>query len=60
MATFKEFKAGGYDGWYVIEAFGRALPALAAATRVWRDFFPHREEVYRSGHDFLREAWAKA
>ena len=54
------FKAGGYDGWYVIEAFGRALPALAAATRVWRDFFPHREEVYRSGHDFLREAWTKA
>ena len=60
QATFKAFKAGGYDGWYVIEAFGRALPALAAATRVWRDFFPHREEVYRSGHDFLRETWAKA
>ena len=59
-ATFQAFKAGGYQGWYVIEAFGRALPALAAATRVWRDFFPHREEVYRSGHDFLREAWAKA
>ena len=59
-ATFKAFKAGGYDGWYVIEAFGRALPALAAATRVWRDFFPHREEVYRSGHDHLREAHARA
>ena len=53
-------RRGGYDGWYVIEAFGRALPALAAATRVWRDFFPRREEVYRSGHDFLRETWAKA
>jgi D-psicose/D-tagatose/L-ribulose 3-epimerase len=60
VATFKAFKAGGYDGWYVIEAFGRSLPALAAATRVWRDFFPHREEVYRQGHDFLREAWARA
>ena len=33
-------KQGGYEGWFVIEAFGRALPALAAATRVWRDFFP--------------------
>ena len=30
----------GYDGWLVIEAFGRALPDLAAATRVWRDLFP--------------------
>jgi D-psicose/D-tagatose/L-ribulose 3-epimerase len=59
-ATFRAFKSGGYDGWYVIEAFGRALPALAAATRVWRDFFPHREEVYRRGHDFLRETWAAA
>ena len=59
-AVFREFKQGGYEGWYVIEAFGRALPALAAATRVWRDFFPAREEVYRFGHDFLRDAWARA
>jgi D-psicose/D-tagatose/L-ribulose 3-epimerase len=56
----RPFKEGGYDGWFAIEAFGRALPALAAATRVWRDFFPAREEVYRFGHDFLREAWEKA
>jgi D-psicose/D-tagatose/L-ribulose 3-epimerase len=59
-ATMKALKQGGYNDWCVIEAFGRALPALAAATRVWRDFFPSREEVYRSGHDFLRDAWAKA
>ncbi len=59
-ATIRALKRGGYDGWCVIEAFGRALPALAAATRVWRDFFPNREEVYRFGHDFLREQWAKA
>ena len=58
--TMAALKRGGYDGWCVIEAFGRALPALAAATRVWRDFFPSREEVYRYGHDFLREQWAKA
>jgi D-psicose/D-tagatose/L-ribulose 3-epimerase len=24
------------------------------------DFFPSREEVYRSGHDFLRETWERA
>ena len=59
-ATMRALKHGGYDGWCAIEAFGRALPALAAATRVWRDFFPNREEVYRFGHDFLREQWAKA
>ena len=53
-------KGGGYDGWYVIEAFGRALPGIAEATRVWRDFFPNTEEVYQFGHDFLRAEFAKA
>lgn len=59
-ATLGALKSGGYDGWLVVEAFGRSLPALAAATRVWRDFFPHKEEVYEFGHAFLRERWAKA
>jgi D-psicose/D-tagatose/L-ribulose 3-epimerase len=60
IPTMKSLKHGGYQGWCTIEAFGRALPALAAATRVWRDLAPNREEVYRFGHDFLREQWAKA
>src|SRR4029453_14358160 len=38
--TFKALHEVKYDGWMVIEAFGRALPALAAATRVGGDFFP--------------------
>jgi D-psicose/D-tagatose/L-ribulose 3-epimerase len=59
-ATMKALKQSGYDGWCVIEAFGRALPDLAAATRVWRDFFPNRDEVYQLGGKFLREEWAKA
>jgi D-psicose/D-tagatose/L-ribulose 3-epimerase len=59
-ATFRALKAGGYDSWFVIEAFGRALPGIAEATRVWRDFFPSTDEVYQFGHDFLREQWAKA
>jgi D-psicose/D-tagatose/L-ribulose 3-epimerase len=58
--TMKALKHGGYDKWCVIEAFGQALPDLAAATRVWRSFFPSREEVFQFGHDFLREQWAKA
>ena len=48
-ATYKALKAAKYDGWMTIEAFGRAIPALAAATRVWRDFFPNKEEVYKFG-----------
>jgi len=58
--TFKALHSGGYDNWLVIEAFGRALPDLAAATRVWRDFFPNREEVYTEGLKFVKEQWQAA
>ena len=58
--TMTALKAGGYEGWRTMESFGRAMPDLAAATKVWRDFFPNREEVYKFGHDFLRETWESA
>jgi D-psicose/D-tagatose/L-ribulose 3-epimerase len=58
--AFSALKKTGYDGWLVIEAFGRALPDLAAATRVWRDLFPTPDEVYTKGIQFIRQMWAKA
>jgi D-psicose/D-tagatose/L-ribulose 3-epimerase len=59
-ATLRALKKAKYDGWLTIEAFSRALPAIAAATRVWRDFFPNRETVYREGIKNIRKGWAKA
>lgn len=53
-------KQTGYDGWLTIEAFGKGLPELAAATRVWRDFFSSPEEVYTEGHRYIRECWDQA
>lgn len=53
--TFAALKAVGYDGWMTIEAFGRALPDLAAATKVWRDLFPTPEDVYTNGIKFIKE-----
>ncbi|HXG08698.1 MAG TPA: sugar phosphate isomerase/epimerase [Gemmataceae bacterium] len=58
--TFAALRRANYDGWLTIEAFGRALPALAAATRVWRDLFPSDEEVYTQGIRFIKEKWAAA
>jgi D-psicose/D-tagatose/L-ribulose 3-epimerase len=55
--TISALKGVGYDGWLTIEAFGKALPELAAATRVWRDFFPNQEEVYTEGYRYIRECW---
>lgn len=53
-ATFSTLKKLKYDRWLVIEAFGRALPDLAAATRVWRDLFADPKDVYRDGLKFIR------
>jgi D-psicose/D-tagatose/L-ribulose 3-epimerase len=58
-ATYKALKAAKYDGWLTIEAFGRAIPALAAATRVWRDFFPNKEEVYKLGIKNMKKGMGK-
>lgn len=56
--TFQTLREVKYDGWLVIEAFGRALPDLAAATRVWRDLFGSPEEVYTQGLQFMKTKWA--
>ncbi|HEV3167933.1 MAG TPA: sugar phosphate isomerase/epimerase [Isosphaeraceae bacterium] len=48
-------KSSGYDGYLTIEAFGRALPALAAATRVWRDLFPDALGLCREGLSFVKQ-----
>jgi len=53
--TITALKAVGYEGWMTIEAFGKALPELAAATRVWRDFFRDPEEVYTEGYRYIEE-----
>jgi D-psicose/D-tagatose/L-ribulose 3-epimerase len=58
--VYSALKKSKYDGWLTIEAFGRALPELAAATRVWRDFSPSLETVYLEGIKNIRRGWAKA
>jgi D-psicose/D-tagatose/L-ribulose 3-epimerase len=55
--TFKALHKARYDGWLVIEAFGRALPDLAAATRVWRDLFNKVEDVYTQGLHYMKIMW---
>jgi len=46
---FATLRKINYKGWLTIEAFGRAMPEIAAATRVWRDFFPSRDECCTEG-----------
>jgi len=56
-ANFAALKEVAYDGWLVIEAFGLALPDLAAATRIWRRMFPSEEHLATEGLKFMKSRW---
>jgi len=58
--TFSAIRDSGYDGWLTIEAFGRGLKDLAAATKVWRDFAESPRAVYRDGYEHVRRGWKRA
>ena len=58
--TFAAIKASGYDDWLTIESFGRGLPDLAAATKVWRDFADSPKAVYSDGFAHIRKGWDAA
>lgn len=49
----------GYDGWYMIEAFGLALPELVAATKIWRRMYDSEEQLARDGLAFMKSEVAK-
>lgn len=49
----------GYNGWMMIEAFGLALPELAAATKIWRRMFESEEQLSRDGLAFMKAEVAK-
>ncbi|WP_237227979.1 sugar phosphate isomerase/epimerase family protein [Rubinisphaera sp. JC750] len=52
--TFAALKEVDYDGWMTIEAFGLALPELAAATRIWRRMYPSEEHLAKEGLAFMK------
>jgi D-psicose/D-tagatose/L-ribulose 3-epimerase len=56
--TFKTLKEVRYDGWMVVEAFGLALPDLAAATKIWRRMFPSEDYLAREALRFMKTRWA--
>ncbi len=57
--NFDTLKAINYDGWLMIEAFGLALPELAAATKIWRRMFDSEEQLARDGLAFMKAEYAK-
>jgi D-psicose/D-tagatose/L-ribulose 3-epimerase len=55
--TFDTLHRLHYDGWLVIEAFGQALPSLAAATKIWRRMFVSEEQLATDGLRFMQQQW---
>ena len=53
--NFDALHSIGYDGWMVIEAFGLALPELAAATKIWRRMFDTELQLAQEGLKFMKE-----
>jgi len=57
-ANFAGLKEVGYDGWLTIEAFGLALPELAAATRIWRRMYESEKQLVTEGLAFMKSRTA--
>lgn len=57
--TFDALKEIGYDGWLTVEAFGLALPEIAAATKIWRRMFTSEEQLAKDALAFMKREVAK-
>jgi D-psicose/D-tagatose/L-ribulose 3-epimerase len=55
--SWRALKSIGYKDLLVIEAFGQGLPALAAATKIWRKMFPDEETLAKDGLAFMKKSW---
>ena len=55
--SFQALKSVNYEGWLMIEAFGLALPELAAATCIWRRMYESEEQLAKDGLAFMKSSW---
>ena len=58
--SFKTLKEINYDGWMTVEAFGLALPAIAAATKIWRRMYKDELQLAKESLDFMKTNWGNA
>ena len=57
LPALKVLKAAGYDHWISVEAFGQALPDIAAATKIWRPLFTSETQLAKDAVKLIRQAW---
>jgi D-psicose/D-tagatose/L-ribulose 3-epimerase len=57
--NFDALRDINYHGWMVVEAFGLALPEIAAATKIWRRMYVSEEQLAKDALAFMRAEVAK-
>jgi len=57
--NFDTLQEIGYDNLMVVEAFGMALPGLAAATKIWRRMFSSERQLAADALKFMKAEVAK-
>lgn len=58
IPTLQALRDAAFSGWISVEAFGQAIPDLAAATRVWRPLFTSETEVATEAIALIRAGLA--
>jgi D-psicose/D-tagatose/L-ribulose 3-epimerase len=57
--NFDALRDINYHGWLVVEAFGLALPEIAAATKIWRRMYISEEQLAKDSLAFMKAEVAK-
>jgi D-psicose/D-tagatose/L-ribulose 3-epimerase len=52
--NFDALHKAGYNGWLAVEAFGRRLPELAAATKIWRKMYDSEMQLAGDALAFMQ------
>ena len=52
---FRRAAQVNYDGWLTVEAFGLALPEIAAATKIWRRMFSTEQQLASDALSFMKQ-----
>ena len=57
LPALKALKAANFQHWISVEAFGQALPDIAAATKIWRPLFQSETQLVTDAIALIRKAW---
>ncbi len=59
LPALKVLKAANFPYWISVEAFGFALPDIAAATKIWRPLFDSETQLVTDAIALIRMGWTE-